>query len=125
MTNQVIGEILFAGIDSGSGDWVYTPWMPVRGDHATFAVEVLQNNGTVLTWDVETRTRESATASSVFDTTKPSFSSGATGVQTKMDESTGQSIQELVRYRFGTGGTASTTSYVVFRALSPSWQIDR
>lgn len=33
--------------------------------------------------------------------------------------------KQMVRYRFKLTGTASTDSYVVIRALMPSWQTDR
>ena len=65
MTSQVQGEILYAGVSTNP---VYTPWMPVRGDIATFGVEVIQRNGTNLEWLVETRTLESSTPSEVFTT---------------------------------------------------------
>ncbi len=121
MTNQMQGEILFKGWAGGTGggtedDWVYTPWMPVRGDVATFAVEVIkQTSGCTLTWNVETRTRESTTATLLLSNqTNTAAATSSVG-----------SALELVRYKFSTGSGASTSEWVVFRALQPSWQADR
>lgn len=119
MTNQVNGEILFQGVKNG----VYTPWMPVRGDRATFAIEVMQKTSAItLTWRVETRKREEEPGSPIYVTASASVTGGSTGVFTEV--STGDAL-ELVRYWFTTPGTANATDYVVFRALNPSWQIDR
>ena len=42
MTKQLQGEIrLAAWSGAGDGDWAYTPWMPVRGNQATYGVDVL------------------------------------------------------------------------------------
>lgn len=120
MTNQLQGEILFAGWAGATAekDWVHTPWIPVRGDYATFAVEVTFPGGATLQWDVQTRTRESATATSILAGTLP------TGTASVQNDSAKPAL-ELVRYRFNTGGTFSTTDFVVFRPLQPSWQVDR
>lgn len=115
MTNQIQGEILYAGVIANP---VYTPWMPVRGDIATFGVQVIQVNGTDLEWLVETRTLEDPTPSEVFTTQTVS-----TVVVDRFTSSTVS--EELVRYKFKTTGAASTTNFVVFRALQPSWQTDR
>jgi hypothetical protein len=124
MTNQMQGEVLFAGWSgSASGDWVYTPWMPVRGDIGTFGVQVLQRNTVTLTWNVETRTLESPTTEALFAsnrtvssiTTDTGTNTGGTDVPAK----------ELVRYRFHTGATANTTDFVVMRALQPAWRVNR
>ncbi len=54
MTNQLQGEILFDGWSgSTAADWVYTPWITVRGDIATFAVQIIQNQGSQLVWQVQ------------------------------------------------------------------------
>ena len=37
----------------------------------------------------------------------------------------GNRAKQWVRYRFKTGSTASTSNYITFRALQPSWQVDR
>jgi len=124
MTNQMQGEILFGGWSgSTSADWAYTPWMPVRGDIGTFGVQVLQRNGVTLTWNVETRSLESTTVEALFNTNRT-----VSTVTTDTGTNTGGSdvpAKELVRYRFHTGGTASLTDFVVFRALQPSWRANR
>lgn len=119
MTNQVNGEILFQGVDAG----VYTPWMPVRGDRGTFAVEVMQKtSGITLTWRVETRKRDEEPATPLYVTASASVTGTSTGVFTEV--STADAL-ELVRYCFTTPGTPNASDFVVFRALNPSWQIDR
>lgn len=121
MTNQLQGEILYEGWSgTAAGDWAYTPWMPVRGDFATFGVEVTSVNGVTLTWEVQTRTLENPTPDT--DPIVASTGISAQGVSTAINTN---KAKQLVRYRFKTGGTNSTTNYVVFRALSPSWQGDR
>lgn len=114
MTNQVQGETLFAG---ASG--ITTPWMPVRGDKATFAVQVLANAGSLsLTWNIETRTRESTTAT-------PVFSTDATATSSVSVDFSDNNALELVRYEFSVSGTKSAANFMVIRALQPSWQVDR
>ena len=127
MTNQIQGELLFKGWSGTlAADWVYTPWMRVAGDVATFGVEVIARNGVTLTWDVETRTLESAAAVSVFGTPPATVSTTGVHLDTNDDITDPDTLaKELVRYKFHTGSTASTTDYVVFRALMPSWQKDR
>tara|TARA_R110002096_G_scaffold189139_3_gene369342 strand:+ start:78 stop:434 length:357 start_codon:yes stop_codon:yes gene_type:complete len=118
MTNQIQGEILFAGWDGdlSDGNWAYTPWMPVRGDLATYGVQILHTQGSLtLTWNVETREAEDATTATVF----ASNQTGEAFVTSTTD------AKQWVRYRFGTGSTASTSNFVVFRALQPSWLVDR
>jgi hypothetical protein len=120
MTNQLQGEILFGGWDgTGDSDWVYTPWMPVRADFATFGVQVLARNGVTLTWEVQTRTAENPTPSASIITAVAMSS-----VTTATAFNSGTRCQQMFRYRFKTG-SASTTDYVIFRALQPSWQVDR
>jgi hypothetical protein len=122
MTNQIQGEILFAGWSgTADGDWAYTPWMPVRADYATFGVEVLARNAAILTWDVQTRTVEDPAIGSPI-TTAVAMSSVTTATASNNIVA---KCKQLFRYRFKTGGTASTTEYVIFRALQPSWQVDR
>ena len=120
MTNQLQGEILFKGwTGTDPEDWAYTPWMPVRGDTATYGVEVLAIQGTItLTWELETRKLEDPAVTSIG--TAPV---AMTAPGTQYDFASG--AQQLVRYKFKTGSGASTTDYVVFRALQPSWQADR
>jgi hypothetical protein len=124
MTNQLQGEMLFAGWSGSTAeDWVYTPWMPVRGDIGTFGVQILQRNNVTLTWNVETRASESATADPLFNSDQM-----AASVDTFVATNTGaQDIRakEWVRYRFKTGGTANVTDYVGFRPLQPTWRVDR
>jgi len=124
MTNQIQGEMLFAGVDTNP---VYTPWMPVRGDIATFGVEVVERNGATLYWDVETRTLESTNIDSVFGTAPSSITGTGVFLDTNNDATAPADVKakELVRYKFTTGSTANTTDFVVFRALQPSWQNDR
>ena len=118
MTNQLQGEILFGGwTGTDPSDWAYTPWMPVRSDFATFGVQVLARNGVTLTWGVQTRTAESPTVTDVVTGVNMS-----TITTTTARNST--ACQQMFRYRFQTGA-ASTTDYVIFRALAPSWQVDR
>lgn len=118
MTNQMQGELLFDGWAGGSNEdeWVYTPWLPVRGDVGTFGVEILWSN-TTLTWKVETRTIENPTAT-------PILASAQTGAGS-VTSNPATPAKQLVRYKFHTGSTASTANRVVFRALQPSWQVDR
>jgi hypothetical protein len=92
--------------------------MPVRGDYATFGVEVLVVNGVTLTWEVQTRTAEDPAVTSIAGS--PTISTVTVGRQLNTT-----ACKQLVRYRFSTGSTPSTTNFVVFRALQPSWQIDR
>ena len=122
MTNQLQGEILFAGWSGTTdGDWAYTPWMPVRGDKATYGVEVLAlEGGANLTWEAQTRTLESG---SPVDTTIAATTVSSTGVSTVT--STSVPAKELVRYRFKVAGSDSVSAYVIFRALQPSWQTNR
>jgi len=126
MTNQMQGEILFRGWEGGTGvneggQWAYTPWMAVRGDFATFGVEVLAITGsTTLGWEVQTRTAEDPAVTSVFGGSIQSLTAVGVG-QFKNTAA----CKQLVRYRFRTPGTVSTSSYVIFRALMPSWQADR
>jgi hypothetical protein len=115
MTNQIQGEILFDGWAGGAEDqWVYTPWMPVRGDFGTFGVEVEFSN-TTLSWTVETRTIEDAAATVILSSTQTGAGTVTSTVRAK----------QLVRYKFHTASSASTDGRVVFRALQPSWQVDR
>jgi hypothetical protein len=120
MTNQLQGEILFGGwTGTDDTDWAYTPWMPVRSDFATFGVQVLARNGVTLTWEVQTRTAEDPTPSASIITAVAMSS-----VTTATARNSGTRCQQMFRYRFKTG-SASTTDYVIFRALQPSWQVDR
>jgi hypothetical protein len=97
--------------------------MPVRGDEATFGVEVLGRASSVnLNWNVETRTSESTSVEEMFTT---DILSNAVGVKITAISDISVKAKELVRYKFRTGDTASTTDYVHFRALQPSWQADR
>jgi hypothetical protein len=122
MTNQLQGETLFAGWSgSTAADWAYTPWMPVRGDIGTFGVQVLQRNVVDLTWNVETRTSESSTADPLFSSDQ-TVSSITTGLATNTSDSP---AKEWVRYKFKTGVSANVTDYVGFRALQPSWRVNR
>jgi hypothetical protein len=117
MTNQLQGEILSKGWSgSTAADWVYTPWIPVRGNFAVFGVQVTYAAGATLTWNVETRTLEEPG-------TTPTILSGNQTDTGGVLSST--AAKELVRYKFNTGSGASTTDFVVFRALQPSWQFDR
>lgn len=116
MTNQLQGEILYGGWTGGAeATWAHSPWIPVRGDVATFGVEILTNSGITLDWEVQTRTIASPSVGTSI--------ASASGAGTVMNSSAAPAL-ELVRYRFKTG-TASTTNYVIFRPLQPSWQMDR
>jgi hypothetical protein len=120
MTNQIQGEVLFAGwVGGGSEDgWAHTPWMPVRGDFGTFGVEIVVAGGATLTWEVQTRKVEAAATTVVV----AAASASAAGVYLRQNTT---ACEQLVRYRFNTGATASTTVFVIVRALQPSWQVDR
>ena len=119
MTNQIQGEILFDGWPGSSPDgYVYSPWTTVRGDVATFGVEIVVAGGGTVTWDVQTRKLESAAATVI---TAASMVSAA-GVSLVQNTT---ACEQLVRYRMKTLGTASTTAFVMVRALQPSWQVDR
>mgnify|MGYP006908311031 CR=1 FL=1 len=124
MTNQLQGEILFAGwagsADPQATDWAYTPWMPVRGDLGTFAVQVLVISGLTLGWEVQTRTAEDP--ASIVTLVTPA---GITSVGTAYAANSSTKAKQFVRYRFKTGATASLSDYVIFRALPPSWQVNR
>lgn len=131
MTNQLQGEILFAGWEGQTsnpyapGDeasWAHTPWMPVRGDIATFAVEAVAAGGTIsLGWEIQTRTAEDGAIPTTIAT-----GTALTGVGTSsVTNTTGNRAKQWVRYRFKTGSTPSTSNYIIFRALQPSWQVDR
>lgn len=124
MTNQMQGEILFRGWEGGEepedeGEWAHTPWMPVRGDFATFGVEVLaMTASTPLGWDVQTRTAEDPTPTTVLSSFQSATSTGVHQVLNPVE----LPCKQMVRYRFRTQGAASTSLYVIFRALMPSWQ---
>lgn len=124
MTNQLQGEVLFAGWTGSTDDanWAYTPWMPVRGDVGTFGVELIANKTATLEWEVQTRDRDDPTAISEIVTGVTALAAPGLSIETS-----GPGLaKELVRYRFATGaGSANTTDYVHFRALQPSWQVDR
>jgi hypothetical protein len=121
MTNQVQGELLFGGWEGNAtaSTWAYTPWMPVRGDFATFCVELVSVSSVTLTWEVQTRTAEDPTVTVLAGATGTISSAGVSSALNTA------ACKQWVRYRFSTGGTVSTTNYVVFRALPPSWQVDR
>jgi hypothetical protein len=122
MTNQLQGETLYAGWSgSGDADWATTAWTPVRGDFATFGVEVRTINGLTLTWEIQTRTLEDPTTTTIAGA-GGTLTITAPGVFTARNTS---AAKQLARYRFKTGGTASTTNFVTLRALQPSWQGDR
>jgi hypothetical protein len=119
MTNQIQGEVLFDGWPGTSADgYVYSPWMTVRGDVATFGVEIVVAGGGTLTWDVETRKLESAT------TTVITSASAVTTAGVSLQKNT-TACEQLVRYRMRTSSTVSTTAFVMVRALQPSWQVNR
>lgn len=122
MTNQMQGEILFVGWDGGNdGQWAYTPWMPVRGNFATFGVEMIAKQGSLtLTWQVQTRTAEDPATTDLIFLTDPTMTS--TGVSQKVNDTP---CLQMVRYRFKLPGGPSTSDYVIIRALMPSWQTDR
>lgn len=118
MTNQIQGEILFKGIDPVSA-WVYGPWVQVRGDKATFSVEVLQVSGVTLTWSVETRTFEDAATVTVI---VPDRNMTTVAVDTAINST---NAQQLARYRVATGAGSDAAKWVLVRMLNPSWQTDR
>lgn len=120
MTNQLQGEILFKGLSPGNDEWVYTPWITVRGDIATFAVEVTAINGTDLTWNVETRTAEDpATIIRLFGTNQT-----ASSVDIHKATATVKAKQQI-RYLMATQSGVDAAKWVRCRALAPSWQADR
>ena len=121
MTNQVQGELLFACNEAYS---FYTPWLPVRGDRATFGVEVIAITANCdLKWSVQTREREDP--GSYGDPVAPQLESSP-GVSTMLSSSAASNLcKELVRYKLTTAGATSTSEFVVFRVLQPSWQVDR
>lgn len=122
MTNQIQGEVLFDGWPGGAGvdGYVYSPWITVRGDVATFGVEIVVAGGGTLTWDVQTRKLES----SANPPTVITSASTVTGVGVYLLQNT-TACEQLVRYRMKTSSTVSTTAFVMVRALQPSWQVDR
>ena len=122
MTKQLQGEIrLVAWSGAGDGDWAYTLWMPLRGDQATYGVDVpALDGGGNLTWEVQTQTLASG---SPVDTTIAATTLSFSGVSTVT--STSVPAKELVRYRSRAAGSDSAEAYVMFRALQPSWQANR
>jgi len=125
MTNQVQGETLFAGVDSSSGEWIYTHWIPVLGDRATFGIEILMiSSSLTVTWNVETRSLDDPTVSNYYSSNQ---TTSAVGVQAVVPTSGNISspAKELVRYRIATGATPSVSEWALLRALEPSWQFDR
>lgn len=124
VTSQLQGELLFSGWTGGSdpGDevnWVYTPWMPVRGNIATFAVELVAIQGLTLTWDVESRTlADPSSIVSVLASPQAASSVGVFAAKSVID------ALELARYKFATGAASSLDEFVVVRSLVPSWQLD-
>jgi len=119
------GEILFDGWSgTGDADWVYTPWMPVRGNYALFGVQVLANEGGItLGWEVQTRTAESPATTTIVS--GQTLATVGIGQATNISADLATRCQQMFRYRFKLTGTASTDRYVVLRALMPSWQTDR
>jgi hypothetical protein len=100
--------------------------MPVRGDRATYGLEVLRlEDGATLIWEVQTRILESGTGS--FDTpvpaTTPITSPGVYAVVPVIPGAV--PAKQLIRYRFRVTGSASVSAYAIFRALQPSWQVNR
>jgi hypothetical protein len=127
MTNQLQGEILFDGWagDGGEGgvdSWAYTPWMPVRGDIGTFGVEVLVAGGATLAWEVQTRTEEDSSWAGISAIV--TTGTGVLGLNFAIN-SVALPARQWVRYRFKTSSTSSVANFVIFRALQPSWQINR
>lgn len=124
MTNQLQGEVIFEGWTGSAGleadDWVYTPWVPARGDIGTFGVQVVQISGLTLGWEVQTRTAEDPGSIATL-ATGPNITTVSTAVVTN----SGTKAKQLVRYRFKTDGAANTTDFVIVRALPPSWQVNR
>jgi len=120
MTNQLQGEILFKGwAGDTAANWAYTPWIPVRGNYATFGVQVVAISGVTLNWEVETRDLEDPTVGSI------ATGSSITTAPTTDVVQNSTAAKQLVRYRFKTGSGATTADFVIFRALQPSWQVDR
>ena len=121
MTNQLQGEILFKGWDASESQWAYSPWAPVRGDIATFGVQVLARDTVTLTWNVETRTAEDpSTVAALFASDQT-----AASVSTFVATSGAVKAKQWFRYRFATGSGASASLFVMFRALQPSWEVNR
>lgn len=120
MTNQLQGEILYAGWDGGAGEtgWAHTPWLSVRGDFATYGVQVLTISAVSLAWEVQTRTAEDPAVTTILTGTAIGAASTSTAINTT-------AAKQLVRYRFNTGAATSTTNFAIFRPLQPSWQLDR
>ena len=122
MTNQIQGEILFKGIDKTQSQWVYSPWMPVHGFTASFAIEILQISATAptITWLAETRALNSNTVTTLFG----EQTATAVGVKFVGPSSLTSNPLELVRYKIATGGTSDASKWAVLRPLMPSWQQD-
>jgi len=125
MTNQIQGEIIYGAKD---GDEIFTPWMPVRGTYATFALEVLSGSGlTGIEWRVETRTRENSTVTA-FATQSASTASAPnvyTYTTSEASGTSGEPAKELVRYVISSGNSADdATKFAMVRFLQPSWQVD-
>lgn len=130
MTNQLQGEILFAGWEGATATpadeatWAHTPWMPVRGDIATFGVQAVAAGGTIsLGWEIQTRTAEDGATPTTIATGTALTGVGTSFITNALSSTT--KAKQWVRYRFKTGSTPSTANYIIFRALQPSWQQDR
>lgn len=126
MTQQTQGETLFRGIaGTGASSYAYGPWLHAPADAAVFGVQI--NNLTAdltLKWSVETKSAADTDAAATALMTDQSETS--TGVKYSLNGGSSpvalSGCKELYRYRFATPGVATTTEWVNFRDLSPSWQ---
>jgi hypothetical protein len=124
MTNQLQGELLFKGINEAAGtpEYVYSPWLRVMGDKATYAIEVLQiTAGITVKWAVETRSLDGTSTAVLFS----NVSVTATGMSIKEADTITVLAMDLVRYRISAGATPDVTKWALLRVLPPSWQRDR
>jgi len=126
---QVQGEILFKGIDSSAGDWVYSPWMVAGGDKALVRVEILlMTNGVSITWGLETKREEEVDSAAVDLFTPRVVSSVPTqnidGPAAAIPAGTA-GVLELVRFKFATGSGADASEWVSLRPLDITWLYDK
>jgi len=126
MTQETYGETLYKGIGSG---YVYTPWMPCRGDKAVFVLEILKiTSGLTLAWNIETKNKEQADADAVALMTPSDQSETSPGTKYSMDGGANptelENCLELYRFRISTGSGFSTSEFVNLRVLQPAWSLD-
>lgn len=110
---MIIGQTLETEVTA------YTPWLPRRGDAATFLVDVIgiQSSNCQLTVTIQHKNLDEADSSA---TTAGTFSvATSTGIKTKRVSG----LKELVRLKyFMTLGSPGNPEWIHLRMLVPSWE---